>query len=65
MPLLGNLLSYRNENVSKTELVIFLRAVVVRDASMEGDYKDLRYLLPGKEPLNRQPYGPTSPGLSR
>jgi general secretion pathway protein D len=58
VPLLGNLLSYRDENVSKTELVIFLRAVVVNDASMEGDYRNLRYLLPGKEPLNRTPYGP-------
>ena len=57
VPVLGNLLSYRDENTSKTELVIFLRAIVVRDASMEGDYRDLRYLLPGKEPLNRQPYG--------
>lgn len=57
VPVLGNLLSYRDENTSKTELVIFLRAIVVKDASMEGDYRDLRYLLPGKEPLNRQPYG--------
>jgi MSHA biogenesis protein MshL len=61
VPVLGNLLSYRNESSSKTELVIFLRAIVVRDASMEGDYRDLRYLLPGKEPLNREPYGTRSP----
>ncbi|WBR99817.1 pilus (MSHA type) biogenesis protein MshL [Pseudoduganella sp. SL102] len=60
VPLLGNLLSYRDESVSKTELVIFLRAVVVRDASMEGDYQDLRYLLPGKDALNKTPYGPTA-----
>ncbi|GGX87442.1 hypothetical protein GCM10007386_17920 [Pseudoduganella dura] len=64
VPLLGNLLSYRNEGTSKTELVIFLRAVVVRDASMEGDYRDLRHLLPGKEPLNREPYGVTPPAVS-
>jgi general secretion pathway protein D len=60
VPLLGNLLSYRNESVSKTELVIFLRAVVVHDASMEGDYREMRYLLPGREPLNKTPYGPTA-----
>ncbi|MBB3219651.1 pilus (MSHA type) biogenesis protein MshL [Pseudoduganella umbonata] len=60
VPLLGNLLSYRDDNVSKTELVIFLRAVVVHDASMDGDYRDLRYLLPGSEPLNKNPYGPTA-----
>ena len=60
VPVLGNLLSYRNEGSSKTELVIFLRAIVVRDASMEGDYRDLRYLLPGKEPLGQTPYGPNA-----
>ena len=57
IPVLGDLFAYRNEGTAKTELVIFLRAVVVKDASMEGDYRDLRYLLPGKEPLNVQPYG--------
>ncbi|WEF34792.1 pilus (MSHA type) biogenesis protein MshL [Pseudoduganella chitinolytica] len=57
IPVLGNLFAYRNEGAAKTELVIFLRAVVVKDASMEGDYKELRYLLPGKAPLNEQPYG--------
>jgi MSHA biogenesis protein MshL len=61
IPVLGNLFAYRNEGAAKTELVIFLRAVVVKDASMEGDYRDLRYLLPGKEPLNEQPYGMPTP----
>ncbi|GGZ06572.1 pilus (MSHA type) biogenesis protein MshL [Pseudoduganella plicata] len=56
IPVLGDLFAYRNEGTAKTELVIFLRAVVVKDASMEGDYRDLRYLLPGKDPLNQQPY---------
>jgi len=63
IPVIGNLFAYRNEGTAKTELVIFLRAVVVKDASMEGDYRDLRYLLPGKEPLNQQPYG-TPAGMS-
>src|SRR5450830_154693 len=56
IPGLGNLFAHRNEGTVKTELVIFLRAIVVKNPTMEGDYKDLRYLLPGNEPLNRHPY---------
>lgn len=48
LPLVGNLFSYRNETASKTELVIFLRPVVVKDASIAGDYRDYRHLMPGK-----------------
>jgi len=48
MPLIGNLFSYRNEKANKTELVIFLRPVVVKDATMSGDYKEYRHLLPGQ-----------------
>ncbi len=46
VPVLGNLFSYRNETASKTELVIFLRPVVVKDASLAGDYRNYRYLMP-------------------
>lgn len=48
LPVVGNLFSYRNETASKTELVIFMRPVVVKDASVTGDYRDYRYLMPGK-----------------
>ncbi|MES2257601.1 MAG: pilus (MSHA type) biogenesis protein MshL [Pseudomonadota bacterium] len=56
LPVVGNLFSYRNENASKTELVIFMRPLVVKDASMNGDYKDFRYLLPGQTPGADTPY---------
>lgn len=56
LPVVGNLFTYRNEASSKTELVIFMRPVVVKDASIDGDYRDYRYLLPGTAPLNTQPY---------
>jgi len=46
VPVLGSLFSYRNETASKTELVIFLRPVVVKDASLAGDYRNYRYLMP-------------------
>jgi len=39
IPLLGNLFQNRNDTTSKTELVIFLRPVVIKDASINGDYK--------------------------
>ena len=48
VPVLGNLFSYRNETASKTELVIFLRPVVVKDASLAGDYRNYRYLMPAR-----------------
>ena len=56
VPILGNLFSYRNEKVSKTELVIFIRPVVVKNASVNGDYKDYRYLLPDTTGAASEPY---------
>jgi general secretion pathway protein D len=54
LPVIGDLFSYRNENSTKTELVIFMRPIVVKDASVNGDYKDYRYLLPGQP--DNEPY---------
>ena len=56
VPLVGNLFSYRNEASSKTELVIFIRPVVVKSASVNGDYRNYRYLLPNEERINQHPY---------
>jgi len=49
IPGLGQLLAQRRDTNQKTELVIFLRPVVVRDASIEGDYANFRSLLPGAD----------------
>jgi MSHA biogenesis protein MshL len=57
LPVVGNLFSYRNENAVKTELVIFMRPVVVKDASMNGDYRDFRHLLPTAGAAPEAPYG--------
>jgi general secretion pathway protein D len=46
IPFLGELLSQKAELTTKTELVIFLRATVVRDPSLEGDFRDFRNQLP-------------------
>ena len=45
IPILGNAFSYRNDENIKSELVIFIRPVVVRDASIETDLQELRPFL--------------------
>jgi len=49
VPGVGQLLAQRRDLNQKTELVIFLRAVVIRDSSIEGDYARFRDLLPGND----------------
>ncbi len=49
VPILGPLTTQRRDANLKTELVIFLRATVVRDPSVEGDYRRFRELLPGED----------------
>ena len=49
VPGVGQLLAQRRDLNQKTELVIFLRAVVIRDSSVDGDYSRLRDLLPGSD----------------
>jgi len=46
IPLLGALFRYQDDNYVKSELVIFIRPVVTKDASLTGDFKEYRkYLL--------------------
>ncbi len=46
IPGIGQLLAQRKDLNQKTELVIFLRPTVIREASMDGDYSRLRDLIP-------------------
>jgi general secretion pathway protein D len=46
VPVLGNLFRNRSRSSRKSELVIFLRPIIVRDASLDGDYRGLAQLLP-------------------
>lgn len=48
IPILGDLVSYRDDATEKRELVIFLRPVVVRNASVDGDLADYRRHLPDR-----------------
>jgi len=46
IPLLGALFSYQDDEYIKSELVIFIKPVVIHDASLTGDLSDYRkYLL--------------------
>ena len=53
VPFLGELFRYRNEQQRKSELVIFLRPVVLHEASLDGDFKDYRGFLPGQDFFSR------------
>ena len=49
IPVISQVLAQRRDLNQKTELVIFLRALVIRDSSIDGDYSRLRDLLPGAD----------------
>jgi MSHA biogenesis protein MshL len=58
IPVAGNIFKSRNDTKTKTELVIFLRPVVIKDASLEGDYSEYRSNLPDAnylKPENEKP----------
>ena len=62
LPFLGQLLEQRKDLNQKTELVIFLRPIVIRDASIDGDYSAYRALLPGADFLSKpNPSRPARP----
>jgi general secretion pathway protein D len=60
IPLAGELLTKRDNSARKSELVIFLRPVVIKDASLDGDYRNMRNLLPNdgffNQPNEAQPF---------
>lgn len=46
LPGLGNLFSYRDDIASKTELIVFIRPVVIKQPSLDGDLQDYKEFLP-------------------
>ncbi|MEO7744007.1 MAG: type II and III secretion system protein [Usitatibacter sp.] len=49
IPVFGDAVSFRADTTTKRELIIFLRPVVIRDASLEGDLAAYRRYLPDQE----------------
>lgn len=58
IPVLGNLFQNRNDTHRKTELVVFLRPIVIRDASIHGDYAEYRGQIPGGDFFEKNTIGP-------
>lgn len=48
IPVAGELFKHRNDTTTRTELVIFLRPVVIKDASINGDFSAYRDMLPDR-----------------
>lgn len=46
IPLIGGIFQNRNDTTTKTELVVFIRPTVVKNASLDGDLSNFRNNLP-------------------
>jgi general secretion pathway protein D len=49
IPGIGNFFRNRNDTNTKTELVIFLKPTIIRDPSINGDYRNFRDQLPKQD----------------
>ncbi len=49
IPFFGDAVSFRNDTARKSELVVFLRPIVVRDGHVDGDLAQYRRYLPDDE----------------
>jgi general secretion pathway protein D len=65
LPIVGELFSARNNATKKSELVIFLRPVVIRDPGLNGDFAGLKPYLPQENFFTPPPEArPLNPALS-
>jgi general secretion pathway protein D len=55
LPGIGNFFRNRNDTSTKTELVIFLKPTIIRDPSINGDYRSFRDQLPSREFFSSTP----------
>ncbi|MCX7960059.1 MAG: type II and III secretion system protein [Burkholderiales bacterium] len=63
LPLIGPLTGQRRDVRRKTELVIFLRATVLRDPTIGGDFRELRQHLPGEDFFRKPNPGRVAPQI--
>jgi len=61
LPGVGNFFRNRSDTSTKTELVIFLKPTIIRDPSINGDYRGFRDQLPGREFFSTRPGAPQKP----
>jgi general secretion pathway protein D len=55
IPWIGNLFTSRKDISTKKELVIFLKPTIIREPSINGDYRNFRDHLPNKEFFDKNP----------
>lgn len=55
LPGIGDAFSYRDNRVNRTELVIFLRPRVIREASVGGELADYQRYLPDRQRITAEP----------
>ena len=63
LPVVGTLFQDRDESSQKTELVIFLRPTVLKDASLDGDFAAFKDRYPAANQLPPAPLHPRSSAL--
>ena len=63
IPIIGEMLSSRSDLSRKSELVIFLRATVIQDPTLDGDFRTLRNQLPGQDFFSKPNPGKIQPPL--
>ncbi|MCM2287619.1 MAG: pilus (MSHA type) biogenesis protein MshL [Sulfuritalea sp.] len=49
LPAIGTIFTSRNDVTTKKELVIFLKSTIIRDPSVNGDYRSFRSQLPNRD----------------
>ena len=64
LPGIGNFFRNRDDTSTKTELVIFLKPTIIRDPSINGDYRGFANQLPGKEFFANKPGTTETPGAN-
>jgi general secretion pathway protein D len=61
IPVVGDLFNYRDESTVKTELIVFIRPVVIRQNSIDGDLQDYRQYLPTSASFNSSSQNASTP----
>jgi general secretion pathway protein D len=61
IPIIGWFFSSRNRANTKTELVVFIRPIVVKDASIDGDFRAFRNMIPGEDFMSQPNPGKKTP----
>jgi MSHA biogenesis protein MshL len=61
IPIIGSIFSSRNRNNTKTELVVFIRPLVVKDPGIDGDFRSFRSMIPDEDFTSKPNPGRSTP----